>query len=59
MTLYKIEQGLKDVLTDVQLENSVLIQPSYFKDLVKLVAVIIGEANNYERSFALYGNYAT
>ena len=59
MTLYKIEQGLKDVLTDVQFENSVLIQPSYFKDLVKLVAVIIGEANNYERSFALYGNYAT
>ncbi len=42
----EINNELKDVLGNVQLGNSVLIQPSYFKDLVKLVAVILGETNN-------------
>ena len=42
----EINNELKDVLYDIQLGNSVLIQPAYFKDLVKLIANIIGEANN-------------
>ena len=42
----EINNELKDVLNNVQLGNSVLIQPSYFKDLVKLIAVILGETNN-------------
>ena len=41
-----IHNELKDVLYNVQLADSILIQPSYYKELVKLVAVILGEANN-------------
>lgn len=42
----EINNGLKDVLYDVSLGKRVLIQPPYFNDLVKLIAVILGETNN-------------
>lgn len=42
----EINNELKDVLNNVQLGNSVLIQPPYFKEFVKLIAVILGETNN-------------
>ncbi len=42
----EINNELKELLNNVQLGNSVLIQPSYFKDLVKLIAIILGETNN-------------
>jgi len=41
-----INNELKEVLKDIQLGNSVLIQPPYFKELAKLMAIILGEANN-------------
>ena len=42
----EINNELKDVLCNVQLGNSVLIKPKYFEDLVRLIAVILGETNN-------------
>lgn len=42
----EINNELKDVLNNVRLGNSILIQPPYFKNLTKLVAIILGETNN-------------
>lgn len=42
----EINNELKELLSDIQLGNKVLIEPPYFKELVKLVAIILGETNN-------------
>lgn len=42
----EINNELKDILPDELLPKNILIKPFYFNDLVKLIAVIIGEASH-------------
>lgn len=42
----EISNELKEMLFNMELEKNILIKPSYFNDLVKLVVVILGETNN-------------
>lgn len=42
----EISNSLKELLGPDGIENSVLVKPNYFMELLKLIAVLVGEASN-------------